>query len=205
MKEFIDEVTIADAFRRVPVRVINQFLKSRNGYYYPTKVRLQQEMNTIQLLSRKRSYRLVNVSHLELVREMKWEKSYEQSEQEKRDAEAAIQLNDEEAAKNSTAIECGCCYTDRAFENMIQCTEGHLFCRDCLKHYAQERLFGCGVTGLKCMDTAGCTGKFVRTQLERALYVAISLSGLLLTSRFNCILGLKKCSKNLRKQRRRSV
>ena len=158
------------------MRVINRFMKSRNCFYYPTKLRLQQEMDSIHLLARKRSLRVAELTHPELVREVKWEESYERSEQEKRDAEAAVKLHDERAEKESTAIECGCCYTDRAFENMIQCTEGHLFCRDCLKHYAQERLFGSGATGLKCMDTAGCTGKFVRTQLERALYVVYVLS-----------------------------
>ena len=42
-------------------------------------------------------------------------------------------FRDELAALDGTLIECGCCCGDVAIENAVQCTEGHLFCRNCLQ------------------------------------------------------------------------
>ena len=66
--------------------------------------------------------------------------------------------------KEGTTLECSCCFGDYAFEEMVSCkNEGHLFCFDCLKRHASERVFGVGDLGgaktagdeieLKCMHT----------------------------------------------------
>eukprot|EP01042_Synura_sphagnicola_P001998 gene1998-2374_t len=37
------------------------------------------------------------------------------------------------AAKEGSLYECPCCCTDSAVGNMVQCSEGHLFCFLCLQ------------------------------------------------------------------------
>jgi TRIAD3 protein (E3 ubiquitin-protein ligase RNF216) len=80
-----------------------------------------------------------------------------------------------EAEENGHTIECTCCYGDYAMEEMVSCQEGHLFCMDCLKRYAQERVFGNSDLGKKgcielcCMDMSGCENFFSRDQLEKSL------------------------------------
>lgn len=58
---------------------------------------------------------------------------------------------------------------------MIKCYEGHLFCMDCLRRYAEEKVFGNGDLGKKgctelcCMDMSGCQSFFSREQLLKSL------------------------------------
>lgn len=39
----------------------------------------------------------------------------------------------EQPSLESHTIECGCCYNEVIFEEMVQCSEGHLFCVNCLQ------------------------------------------------------------------------
>lgn len=56
-------------------------------------------------------------------------------------------------------FECGCCYTEMPFDYMVQCTDGHLFCCQCLERYAQEAIYGQGKCKLNCMK-GGCDCTF---------------------------------------------
>jgi len=90
--------------------------------------------------------------------------------------------------REGTTIECQCCYGDCAWEEMVSCREeGHLFCIDCVRRYAEERVFGFGDLGkgnggvgnkkggareiveLTCMHGDGCTSAFTYDQLTKAL------------------------------------
>ncbi len=65
-------------------------------------------------------------------------------------------------------IECGCCYNEVPFENMVQCLDGHLFCTDCLQNYTKQAAYGQGKAQLMCMQE-GCNSSYPRVQLEKCL------------------------------------
>ena len=51
---------------------------------------------------------------------------------------------------------------------MVQCDEGHLFCRSCTRNYASERL-GMRISAIKCMDQEGCSSLFSLASLKICL------------------------------------
>ncbi|OWF43516.1 E3 ubiquitin-protein ligase [Mizuhopecten yessoensis] len=103
-----------------------------------------------------------------LQREVNFIKRKQQDEFEEADHQMALMLNETEYEESGQLIECGCCYGEVPFENMIQCYEGHLFCDDCLQRYAKEAVFGAGKADLMCM-TEGCDASYPVTQLSKAL------------------------------------
>lgn len=77
---------------------------------------------------------------------------------------------DEQAAKDGSQVECGCCCCDLAIENAVQCTDGHLFCRTCLLRYVEESVFGTGKAVVTCMSTSeACDGFFAESMLRKSL------------------------------------
>ena len=65
------------------------------------------------------------------------------ADQEAKDWQLAMELNEIEAVNADALHECQCCFSDAAFEQMASCTaSGHMICLRCLHHAVSEALFG---------------------------------------------------------------
>jgi hypothetical protein len=89
------------------------------------------------------------------------------------DYEVAAKLNQEQAAEDGALFECQCCFDNEfSFENIIQCTEGDLFCGECLQRYIQEMIYGGSKIKqpLPCICSANkCPGFFTERMIEKSL------------------------------------
>ncbi len=88
---------------------------------------------------------------------------------EEKDRKLAEELNEQEYEETGQGIECGCCCCEYPFDEMVQCLDGHLFCKNCLKKYVEESVFGQGQIDVHCMDGSGCKSTFPMSQLKRSL------------------------------------
>ena len=104
-----------------------------------------------------------------------------QREQEMKDWEIAIKMNEKEAQEADALYECQCCFTDTTFEQMAPCTsKSHALCSRCIRHAVAETLFGQGwgrnidhTQGLlRCFAPSSheaCNGFIPHYLVERAL------------------------------------
>ncbi|XP_050390114.1 uncharacterized protein LOC126809530 [Patella vulgata] len=184
-------------FPFVSVRDINNIMKFYNNYYAPSyrsifnavqaayadslkNGKRIEELNICmvdnagvqrsiksRLLKCKRAAKSVRMTK-QLQMEMDFIANMNKKEKLNADAQLAMKLNEDQYEEAGESIECLCCYGEHPFENMVQCFDGHLFCKTCLQSYVKEAVFGSGKLDLSCM-TDRCDSSFPESQLELCL------------------------------------
>ncbi|XP_078701200.1 uncharacterized protein LOC144927559 isoform X2 [Branchiostoma floridae x Branchiostoma belcheri] len=158
-KKFIQENILAklpDAQVNSPQPRVNKrrSLETQNAHCDEVQVSLEDERGphhtrsfTVRLLKHVRRVK-GTLDEKNLCKELKEEIAFvaERTRQQKEEADhlLALRLNEEQYEAAGQMIECGCCYGEVTFEDMVQCYDGHLFCVDCLKNYTKEKVFGSG-------------------------------------------------------------
>lgn len=89
--------------------------------------------------------------------------------------EVAAEGTNQEGQSVVGDIECGCCYCEFSFEEMVQCADGHLFCSQCLRRHVEEITFGGfkSHASIPCMDTNGCNESIPLSEVRRALPIDV--------------------------------
>ncbi|KAM8825562.1 E3 ubiquitin-protein ligase RNF216 isoform 1-T2 [Synchiropus picturatus] len=129
-------------------------------------VKFQKRMHFLE--NDRRYYRTYNNLESSVQKEVSFFQQKTKEWAEHQDFLLALQVNEDEYKKDGQLIECGCCCGEFAFEKMTQCSDGHLFCKECLVKYAQEAVFGSGRSELSCMQ-GGCPCSFPVCELEKVL------------------------------------
>ena len=90
-----------------------------------------------------------------------------------RNKELERQKKFERAKQSNTLAECICCYNNELLdEDMLPCTVEHLFCKECVKSYAETNISSCKYEFV-CLE-GKCEGKFdlatIKTVLNANMY-----------------------------------
>ena len=97
-------------------------------------------------------------------RELQYAKNQQQIDKFIQENKKKFQL----AKQNNHLQECTCCFDDQVlFENMISCPVGHLYCKECLKRYAETNISDSKFE-FKCLD-GSCQTEFTISTLNMAL------------------------------------
>lgn len=76
----------------------------------------------------------------ELEREKKWLKKTLIQEKEDSKIAKKMKKSEEHDAKHGLLVDCACCYGSFVFDRLIPCTEGHLFCRECVGNLVKTQI-----------------------------------------------------------------
>jgi hypothetical protein len=180
------EAYLSNEFCWLSATIVKQAMTESNNHFTPARKKLRVKYGevpdlwpesvpppnaTVKLMkSRRKLMAIPAIRDEEFTRELAWAKREDEWARAERDwnkkKNAAASGNDDDGGDE---IECGCCCCEYPFDEMVQCNEGHLFCRECLKKYIEETVFGQGQTEVHCLDGSGCKERFAISQLQRAL------------------------------------
>ena len=137
-----------------------------------TPTSAQKKKFTISRLLSSRRHRHKNMGEIcpELQLERNFVKKQAMLKEEKKNAVYAAHLNKQQYMDEGELIDCGCCFGEFPFEEIVQCSDGHLFCSECLNGYAKEIIFGSAMASAKlvCLEE-DCDQTFPYNQLEKCL------------------------------------
>ncbi|KAL1746733.1 hypothetical protein HDZ31DRAFT_33489, partial [Schizophyllum fasciatum] len=162
-------------FPYIPVGYIRSRFHRCHFLYAPAYLALAEESKGQKLPYKQKSvpYRvgkgkMADRTDDDLEKEREFVLQKKREEEEQRDAALAEQMIEKEYEESGEGIECGCCFTSYPFFKMIQCTDAHLFCKDCMLSYAETKL-GSHDIKITCMDQSGCKELFPESELRRLL------------------------------------
>ncbi|KAJ6547672.1 hypothetical protein B0H19DRAFT_1212188 [Mycena capillaripes] len=168
----IDQLMLDHPF--IPKPYIRRTLVDHHSLYAPTYIFLEEQKRlggalpyTLKTIpSRppaKGKHKALN--DLEFEKERDWILSRADEDSKEKDQ---VPVAVEEPGDCEDGIECGCCFSNYPFEQMVQCPDAHLFCSSCMTTYA-ETLLGSHDHKIICMDQSGCKLAFPDTELYRFL------------------------------------
>ena len=155
-----------------------------------TGVHLTDEQHTRLMVGRRRTTVLhprrspkkaAKITNAILLKEIDYVKQKEAEWMEEVNIRLIRKQNRAAAERAGATMECPCCCFDVAVDEMIACRdEGHLFCVDCLRRFAENQIFtlssfgidrttGRPATDLLCMHSEGCSSGFHVAHLRKAL------------------------------------
>ena len=190
------ETLLRNKFRRVSVNDIKVAMITCNGHYAAAYKLIEEALmdmakkapaqNSIplntpnstlnkkfairKLLVSSRNRRRIDELHPQLKLEIEFLKKQVMLGEERKNAIYAAHVNKQQYMEEGAMIECGCCFGEFPFEEIVQCSDGHLFCKECLHGYAKEIIFGSAMATVKlvCMGD-DCNQPFPYNQLEKCL------------------------------------
>lgn len=84
----------------------------------------------------------------------------------------SIQSPRKQAEANDLKLECGCCFEDVPFSQVVQCMEEHFFCRECVTRWVEVKIGeGSSLITVFCMKTdhPPCTAEIPPVELRSGL------------------------------------
>jgi len=115
-----------------------------------------------------------DIKSARLREELVFLRQWRQESQEEEGRQKAREAYLKECEDNGLLLECECCFQECLSEEMVQCSAGHLFCKDCTRRYIESKFGGDGgPTALVCMSTDGCKEPLPLSELRRVLPSAL--------------------------------
>ncbi|XP_065339551.1 uncharacterized protein LOC135939221 [Cloeon dipterum] len=158
---------LLDRFPRTSYRLIKVTLSgSRNM----TEACNALETKPVQKTKRRSSYLQAptEIKHLYFLQEATYLNKKKEIELFIKSQEEARKNKIEEAKQKKELLECPvCCEDECLFEDMTSCADGHLFCKNCVKQYAETSI-GDNKTKFPCLDS-NCSSEFPLVILKSVL------------------------------------